>query len=224
MCVLVAQSCPTLSDHMDRSPPGSSVHGILQARILEWVAIPFSRGSSQTGIEPRSTALQADSLPSELSEKSLKHCISCKLDYFSPGPVPREEMHLFKIMANVLRSKCKANTWNHPPPPMNSSFCTWNLGNSADRCIHTILWTCWRAALTWPCSGFPINIWRSLWPMLWQLSHQHCDTPGWGPKPDFSKSPHPSTEDDSDTAPVDLKNKGDEVALSTHRLLVCLMQ
>ena len=37
---------PTLSDSMDCSPPGSSVHGILQARILEWVAIPFSRGSS----------------------------------------------------------------------------------------------------------------------------------------------------------------------------------
>ena len=43
----VAQSCPTLSDPMDCRPPGSSVHGILQARILEWVAIPFSRGSSQ---------------------------------------------------------------------------------------------------------------------------------------------------------------------------------
>ena len=35
----VAQSCPTLSDPMDRSPPGSSVHGIFQARVLEWVAI-----------------------------------------------------------------------------------------------------------------------------------------------------------------------------------------
>ena len=39
--------CPTLCDPMDCSPPGSSVHGILQARILEWVAISFSRGSSQ---------------------------------------------------------------------------------------------------------------------------------------------------------------------------------
>ena len=40
------------------------VHGILQARILEWVAFPFSRASSQPGIEPRSPALQVDSLPS----------------------------------------------------------------------------------------------------------------------------------------------------------------
>ena len=43
----VAQSCLTLCDPVDCSPPGSSVHGILQARILEWVAISFSRGSSQ---------------------------------------------------------------------------------------------------------------------------------------------------------------------------------
>ena len=44
--VLVAQLCLTLWDPMDYSPPGSSVHGILQARILECVAIPFSKASS----------------------------------------------------------------------------------------------------------------------------------------------------------------------------------
>ena len=44
--VLVAQSCPTLCNPMDYSLPGFSVHGILQARILECVANPFSRGSS----------------------------------------------------------------------------------------------------------------------------------------------------------------------------------
>ena len=43
----VAKLCLTLCDAMDRSPPGSSVHGILQARILEWVAMPSSSGSSQ---------------------------------------------------------------------------------------------------------------------------------------------------------------------------------
>ena len=46
MPVKSLQSCLTLCDAMDCSPPGSSVHGILQARILEWVAIPFSRASS----------------------------------------------------------------------------------------------------------------------------------------------------------------------------------
>ena len=44
--VLVTWSCPTLCNLMNSSPPGSSVHGILQARTLEWAAIPFSSGSS----------------------------------------------------------------------------------------------------------------------------------------------------------------------------------
>ena len=63
------QACLTLCDPMDCSPPGSSVHGLLQARILEWVAVPSSRGASDPGIEPGSTAssaLQAGSLPLSL--------------------------------------------------------------------------------------------------------------------------------------------------------------
>ena len=63
--VKVAQLCLTLCDPMDYT-----VHGILQPRILEWVAFPFSRGSSQPRIEPRSPALQADSLPAELQGKN----------------------------------------------------------------------------------------------------------------------------------------------------------
>ena len=47
MCAKLLQSCPVLCDPVDCSPPGSSVHGNLQARILKWVANPFSRGSSQ---------------------------------------------------------------------------------------------------------------------------------------------------------------------------------
>ena len=45
VCVLDAQSCPTLCDAVDCSPPGSSVHGILQAGVLDWVAMPLSKGS-----------------------------------------------------------------------------------------------------------------------------------------------------------------------------------
>ena len=63
---MCAQSCPTPCDPMDCSPPGSSVHGILQARIPEWVAVSFSRDLPDPGIEPGSPmapALQADSLP-----------------------------------------------------------------------------------------------------------------------------------------------------------------
>ena len=55
--MLVAHSCPPLCDPVDCSPPGSSVYGILQARILEWVAIFSSRGSSDTKLEPRPPAL-----------------------------------------------------------------------------------------------------------------------------------------------------------------------
>ena len=62
--VLVAQLCLTLCDPMDCSPPGSSF-GILQARILEWVAIPSSRRFPNPEIEPGSPAFQADSLPSD---------------------------------------------------------------------------------------------------------------------------------------------------------------
>ena len=47
VCVLVTQLCPTLCDPTNCSPPVFSVHGILQARIFEWIAIPFSRGSSR---------------------------------------------------------------------------------------------------------------------------------------------------------------------------------
>ena len=66
----VTQSCPTLCDLMDCSLPGSSIHGIFQARVLERVAISFSRGSSDPGIEPRSPTLQAGALPSEAPGKS----------------------------------------------------------------------------------------------------------------------------------------------------------
>ena len=58
-------SCILLCDPMDCSSPGSSVHGILQARILEWVAFPLSRNLPDPGIKPRSSVLQADSLPTE---------------------------------------------------------------------------------------------------------------------------------------------------------------
>ena len=62
--VKVAQLCPTVCDSMDYT-----VHGFLQARILEWVAYPFSRGSSPPRNWTGVSSLQADSLPTELSGK-----------------------------------------------------------------------------------------------------------------------------------------------------------
>ena len=72
--VKVTQSCPTLWDPMDYT-----VHGFLQSRILEWVTIPFSRGSSQPEVEPRSPTLQADSLPPEPAGKPNMYSAQCKM-------------------------------------------------------------------------------------------------------------------------------------------------
>ena len=68
-CVLVTQSRLTLCNPKDCGLPAFSVCGILQARILEWVAMPSFRGSSQPRIEPRSATLQADSLPGKSPRK-----------------------------------------------------------------------------------------------------------------------------------------------------------
>ena len=82
--VKVAQSCPTICKPMDYT-----VHGILQARILEWVAFPFPRGSSQPRDQTQVSALQVDSLPSEppakpnINKDSLSQCFSnvvCDVD------------------------------------------------------------------------------------------------------------------------------------------------
>ena len=76
---LVTKLCPTLKTLFLRnigiqeySLPGSSVHGILQAGMLEWVAFSSPGDLSNSGIEPRSPASQADSLPTELQWKSQK--------------------------------------------------------------------------------------------------------------------------------------------------------
>ena len=72
--VLVAQSCLTLCDPMDCSPPGASVHGILQARILAWVAISSSRDLPSPGIKLPSPALAGGFFTTEPPEKPHPSC------------------------------------------------------------------------------------------------------------------------------------------------------
>ena len=67
---LVTQLCATLYDPVDCSPPGSSVCGILQARILEWIEFLSPEDLPDPGIKPESPALQTDSLRSELQGRS----------------------------------------------------------------------------------------------------------------------------------------------------------
>ena len=74
----VAQSCLTLCDPMDRSLPGSSVHGIFQARVLEWVAIFFSKQSSQPRDRTWVSTLQADVLLSEPLGGQVSHISGIK--------------------------------------------------------------------------------------------------------------------------------------------------
>ena len=66
---LVAQSCPTLCHPVDFSPPGYSVRRLLQARTLEWESFPSPGDLPNSGIEPLSPALHADSLPLSLSHQ-----------------------------------------------------------------------------------------------------------------------------------------------------------
>ena len=73
--VLVAQSCLPFCDPLDYSPPGSSVHSILQARILKWVPFPSPGDLPDPGIEPGSPALQADSLFNLLAQEFSHHCL-----------------------------------------------------------------------------------------------------------------------------------------------------
>ena len=68
-CVQSLQSCPTLCNPIDCSPPAASIHGIFQARIQDGIPFPSPGDLSDPGIEPRSSALQADSLPTELQRK-----------------------------------------------------------------------------------------------------------------------------------------------------------
>ena len=79
--VLVSQLCPTLCDPMDWSPPGSSVHGILQARILEWLPFPSPGDFPDPGIKPRSPALQADSLSFEPPGKYKPEHLTARQDF-----------------------------------------------------------------------------------------------------------------------------------------------
>ena len=80
LCAAAAQSCLTLCDPMNCSPPGSSVHGISQPRMLEWVAISSFPGElPDPGTEPASPALQADSSPAEPSRKPPHYMISMQV-------------------------------------------------------------------------------------------------------------------------------------------------
>ena len=105
--VSATQLCLTLCHRVDYSPPGSSVHGILQARILEWVAISSSRGSSQ---------------PEDQTQVS---CIAGKLfTIWATRQVPENENYSFK--------RYSAHPSNCPPPRHSPSCVGWQVSLNVD--------------------------------------------------------------------------------------------
>ena len=124
--VKVAQSCPTLCNPMDCGLPGSSVHGILQARILEWVAVPFSGDFPNPGIEPRSPALQADSLPAEPPGKPKNigvGSLSLLEGIFPTQELTQALLHCRRILYQLShQGSPDLNSWVSP-----KSFHTWSL-------------------------------------------------------------------------------------------------
>ena len=103
----IACVCQSLSlQPTDCCLPGFSVRGILQARILEWVAIPFSRGSSLPRNQTRSPALQPDSLPSEPPGKHTSQPPCDKTENFRLIPVNLANLELF-ILQHVRTSQGK---------------------------------------------------------------------------------------------------------------------
>ena len=110
--VLVTQLYLTLYNCMDCSPPGSSVHGILQACILEWVSISFSRGSSQGRDQTQVSALQAHSLPSE-PPGSLR-ALQCVFTWKSLVQSPKKSKYDFQNLETWIRISekiCLTHWW-----------------------------------------------------------------------------------------------------------------
>ena len=107
ICVSRSQSCPTLCDPMDCSPPGSSVHGIFQARVLEWVAIPFSRGSSQPRVQTQVSCITGRLFTAQPSGFSyITSVLVCSLErplppqYLLSSLIPKD--NIIKCVGHIL--------------------------------------------------------------------------------------------------------------------------
>ena len=105
MKVKVAQSCPTLCDPVDCSLPGSSVHGILQARILGWVAFPFSRGIFPTQrLNPGLSRCRH--ILSQLSHKRSSETLEWVAISFSSFPLKLEGVTVQYTQAKLYPTLC----------------------------------------------------------------------------------------------------------------------
>ena len=153
--MFAAQSCLTLGNPMDCSLPGSSVHGILQARILEWVAIPFSRG------------------PSWPSDPTWFSCIEGRLYHLS-----HQKGCAFQQIS-ALNSFCLHDcAFLHCLQEVNVNFligCCWH-SNSSFACFPAVLWKCSWQKECYGQSSF-LTVPRSpLYSLKWPSSDTRCTT------------------------------------------------
>ena len=151
---------------MDCSPPGSSVHGILHTRILEWDVIPFSRGSTWPGIKPESLELQADSLLSEPLGSSQKTC---------PSPSPQHQWNVILLEYRVFAEV--SMTW---PSDILDSGCILNpmtgvfiRDTQRGRPCEDESRDCSDVCISWGTPGAPRNLKRKRSIVSWRLFGEH---------------------------------------------------
>ena len=123
MCAKSLQSCPALCDPMHCSPPGSFVHGVLQARMLEWVPCLPPGDLPNPGIKPMSPALKADSLPPGATWGVLSFVYSCIISWYPcfllwPPDVESNYWKRFWHWERLRREEKRATEdeivrWNH---------------------------------------------------------------------------------------------------------------
>ena len=122
----VTQSCLTLCNPTDYSPPGSSIHGIFQARVLQWVAFSSPGDLPDPGIEPRSPSLQADALQSEPPGKppfktktKQKNPLGWPQNNWPPSQFSVKRVQTGEYHKGSLCRKWEAPVWkqgHHPSP------------------------------------------------------------------------------------------------------------
>ena len=135
---------------MDCSLPGFSIHGIFQARVLEWVAISFSRGSENPVIEPGSPALEADALTSEPPGKPMTNLDSIlkSRDITLPTKVQLVKAMVFPI----VMYRCES----------------WTVKKAEHRRIDAFELWCWKRFLRVPCTAR-----KSKKPILKEISPEY---------------------------------------------------
>ena len=130
-----AQSCPILLWPMDCGPPGSSVHGILQARILESVAVPFSRGSSRPRDQTHISCVSC------LCRQILYHCTTWEVHYHWKCRVltiePSRKSHVFHFLSSLQQHTLP------PPTTITHTYTHTAAAFNTSRSPKVVIRVCW---------------------------------------------------------------------------------